>query len=142
MNEVVCVLYLFCSQVFPMGNYVPNREGVFRFGVPVVALLAHNYLDGRYFNQIEIGDVVRYYGSEIKDYKVKWIVKMQTLDPGNPYSLYNENGVINTPDDIWRRFYVRDGLLFQTCIEKDGLSTWGIMFIFAEEYGHPTARFN
>ena len=102
-----------------------------------LGMLAHNYLAGANFFELETGDQVyviygdgnydQYNISEIKDY--------QALSPYSPYSNFidlESDGLLSA-ENLFYSIYEGDGeLVFQTCIEKDGIDSWGRHFVIAE----------
>ena len=123
---MICVFFLFCSLIINSPT-VPISEGyVSQFTYDV--FVAHNHLDGKYFSEIEIGDMLRYYSDEWNDYKVTDIRKMQAITP----ALFLEGDTYYTVPQIYQKIYSRD-LVLQTCIYKDGDPAWGRLFVIAEE---------
>ena len=102
-----------------------------------VGLIAHNYLGGKMFDQFSVGQTfyLVYGDSEVVAYTVVRIDQFQALSPNSPYSdfvnLDGTEGKISA-EDLFYQMYGQDGaVVFQTCIEKDGNSTWGRLFITA-----------
>lgn len=99
----------------------------------VIGLLAHNYLAGQAFYQLEIGD--RLYLNH-RPYQVMNIIQYQTM---NPYEFMDlSSGDILTGEEAIRAIYLdRPGaLVLQTCLEKYGNPDWGLTFWVA--YPQPT----
>ncbi len=109
----------------------------------VTGLLAHNFLSGALYNQLRVGVEVRLvYGNKaVKYYVVEGIYRFQKLTPNSSQSdlfdLSTRRRV--TTEEVFNRFYRgKDHVTFQTCLESEGLSNWGLVFtvaIPAEEYG-------
>ena len=103
-----------------------------------VGLLAHNFLAGEEFSNIEIGDRITIRGDEAsgntQEYIVHNVSSYQALDPLNEFSDFKnlENGKIMSASQLARDMYgTADHLTLQTCIEKDGNWVWGRLFIIA-----------
>lgn len=96
----------------------------------VIGLLAHNYLAGEVFYQLEPGD--RLYLNHTA-YQVRQVIQYQTL---NPYEFLDlETGRVLTGEEAIRAIYLdqADGtLVLQTCLEKYGDPDWGLTFWIAE----------
>jgi hypothetical protein len=103
----------------------------------VIGLLAHNYLSGNDFFRLSEGlqvMVVRGDGS-IDRYRVTGVHELQKLSPGSNWSHYVDlkSGERLTTYQVFNQFYQGEHhLTFQTCLEKDGLETWGWRFVVAE----------
>jgi hypothetical protein len=103
----------------------------------VIGLLAHNYLSGNeFFRLIEGLKVVTIKGDGSRDsYRISKIKEYQKLTPGSNWSHYIdlETGERLTTYELFGQIYQGDHhLTFQTCIERDGLETWGLRFVVAE----------
>jgi len=101
-----------------------------------VGLVAHNYLAGESFFNLEAGDEVRivYGDSKVETFIVYEILQYQALQPNSPYSSFQnlDRDETLTVNQMFKRVFVSDGYVtFQTCIEKDGISTWGRLFVIA-----------
>lgn len=102
----------------------------------VIGLLAHNYLSGRSFYRLKQGDQlgVVYGDGAVKYYQVAGMYRYQKIDPADMSSSLVDlsNGVVVSSGQVFERFYSGvDHLTLQTCLEKDGLSTWGLYFVVA-----------
>lgn len=102
----------------------------------VIGLLAHNYLSGRTFYRVKQGDRVEvvYGDGTVKSYQVSGTYRYQKIDPADLSSSLVDlsNGVVVSSGQVFERFYNgADHLTLQTCLEKDGLSTWGLYFVVA-----------
>jgi hypothetical protein len=123
-------------------NYVSPKNGeltqfaaVSQYGN--IGLLAHNYLAGRSFSRLVIGqDVHVLYGNgETESFVITEILSYQALEPKSPYSsfrsLENEAEILSV-GEMFDRVYKGDHhLIFQTCIANDGVSSWGRLFVIA-----------
>jgi len=104
-----------------------------------VALLAHNYLLGQQFFSVAQGKVLSlvYGDGHANTYRVKQVLRYQALSPNSPYSdfvdLDDPSGARISVTDLFYKVYTQNGqLVLQTCIEADGNSSWGRLFIIAE----------
>lgn len=102
-----------------------------------IGLLAHNYLSGSNFSNLEVGvKITLVYGNgETKTFEVTTIKKFQALSPADPYSkfvnLENPEKTL-TSTELFKQVYGSNGnLILQTCIAKDGISSWGRLFVIA-----------
>jgi len=127
----------------PSGNtgYVSSNDGqatqfamASQFGN--VGLLAHNYLSGKSFSQIAVGQEVRliYGDGRVEYFIVTEILQYQALQPNSPWSSFrglNENTILNA-EQMFKRVYAGDRhVTFQTCIQAEGISSWGRLFVVA-----------
>lgn len=101
-----------------------------------VGLLAHNYLAGKYFPDLRVGQEVRLiYGDGHIDYfEVSAILKYQALQPSNPYSSFRnlDNDETLTAEELFKQVYSgAQHVTFQTCIQANGDSSWGRLFVIA-----------
>ena len=122
-------------------NYVSDRLGVltqFQMAAEfeVIGLLAHNNLSGNDFFMLQPDqEVWVIYGDKaVRKYRVSEIVTFQKLKPFSPQSDYLDLSTefkLST-SEMFRRFYRGEHhLVFQTCLEKDGLMNWGLLFVTA-----------
>ncbi|MCC6568679.1 MAG: hypothetical protein IT315_05530 [Anaerolineales bacterium] len=105
-------------------------------GYGTVGLVAHNYLAGESFFNLEAGDEVRivYGDGKVEIFIINEILQYQALQPNSPYSSFQnlDRDETLTVNQMFKRVFVSDGYVtFQTCIEKDGVSTWGRLFVIA-----------
>jgi hypothetical protein len=103
-----------------------------------VALLAHNYLLGQEFFQVRVGKILSlvFGDGHVKTYRVKQILHYQALSPSSPYSdfldLDDPNGTRISVETLFYKVYTQNGtLVLQTCIEANGNSSWGRLFVIA-----------
>jgi hypothetical protein len=102
------------------------------------ALLAHNYLSGElFFNLIAGQRVILVYGDgKVKYYEIIKKNSYQALSPNSPYSnfidLSNPEAVLSAADVFLKNYGVAGRLVFQTCIESNGIESWGRLFIAAQ----------
>ncbi|MBA4383849.1 MAG: hypothetical protein C0410_03875 [Anaerolinea sp.] len=122
-------------------TYVSTSSGtVTLFGMASqfgsIGLLAHNYLSGASFSKMGSGtEIVLVYGDgSTKKYQVSAVKKYQALSPTDPYSNFVN---VDNPDatlsstDVFNETYGSGALVLQTCISKNGNSSWGRLFIIA-----------
>mgnify|MGYP002349821058 CR=1 FL=1 len=102
-----------------------------------IGLLAHNYLSGAHFFNIEIGSTIHlvYTDGSSKEYTVSALKQYQALSPNDPYSDFvdlDEPGIRVSSTQVINEMYGQSGsLVLQTCIDKDGNLEWGRHFIIA-----------
>lgn len=102
-----------------------------------IGLIAHNYLGGKLFDQFNVGQTfyLVYGDREVVAYTVVRIDQFQALSPNSPYSnfvnLDGTEGKVSAEELFYQMYGQEDAVVFQTCIEKDGNSTWGRLFITA-----------
>lgn len=127
----------------PAGNagYVSNDEGkITQFSMASqfgnVGLLAHNHLSGKSFSQLVVGKEVRlvYGNGKVEYFVITEVLRYQALQPNSPYSSFLNltNNETLTAEQMFKRVYFGDRhVTFQTCIAKDGSSSWGRLFVIA-----------
>lgn len=130
----------------PAGNagYVSNRDAEltqFRMASAygTVGLLAHNYLAGASFQNIERGNVIIlvYGDGRTQTFLVEDIQRYQALQPFSPYSNFRDLDTesILTAEQLFNKVYRGDfHLTLQTCIEHEGNLSWGRLFIIAKPF--------
>jgi hypothetical protein len=103
-----------------------------------VGILAHNYLSGSRFPQlVENSEVILVFGTgRIERYRVDHIERFQALKPSSPFSEFIDMndpfGKVVSSAELFKRIYTtRNQLVLQTCIENQGESSWGRMFVIA-----------
>jgi hypothetical protein len=100
-------------------------------------LMAHNYLAGQAFFQLEAGQAIYlvYGDGEIEAFTIAEVKKYKALSPNSPYSEFvdlEKSNVQVSAEDLFYHIYGQEGaLIMQTCIENEGISTWGRLFIIA-----------
>lgn len=127
----------------PSGNagYVSSNDGqATQFAMASqygnVGLLAHNYLSGRSFSQIEVGQEVRlvYGDGRVEYFIVTEILQYQALQPNSQWSSFRslKDDITLSAEQMFKRVYTGDRhLTFQTCIQAEGISSWGRRFVVA-----------
>ena len=131
----------FSFTVVQSGNAAPSSGGVVGQYAEAkkrnnVGLIAHNYLAGANFFILGFGDevIVTYSDGTTQTFVVKNIKKFQATDPynyGKPFIQNNGKGSQVNTRNVFNKVYKAGGLTFQTCIAKDGIDTWGLMFVIA-----------
>ena len=106
-----------------------------RYGV--IGLLAHNYLSGSEFYRLIEGLKVLVVNGDgsLVNYRITEVVEFQKVTPGSNWSHYInlETGERLTTYQVFTQYYQGEHhLTFQTCLERDGLETWGLRFVVAE----------
>lgn len=116
-----------------------NEITLFRAAIEhgTVGLLAHNTHGGRVFDELKNGTTITLvYGDQsTKNYKVVGQLRYQALTPLDPTGdlVDLSNNARVTAGDVFAKVY--SGIypvVLQTCIEKNGDSQWGRLFILAE----------
>lgn len=102
-----------------------------------VGLLAHNYLSGRFFSELTVGQEVRLvYGNGIVEYFViTEILRYQALEPNSELSSFRnlDRSEVLSADQMFKRVYAGERhVTFQTCIEANGTVSWGRLFVVAK----------
>src|SRR5574340_19368 len=125
-------------------GFVSTKEDVAtQFGMAAqygtIALLAHNYLLGLQFFDIEVGKVLTlvYGDGHLQAYRVEQVLQYQALAPNSPYSdfvdLNDPSGSRISVNTLFYQIYAQEGkLVLQTCIEANGEPSWGRLFIVAQ----------
>lgn len=127
----------------PAGNagYVSNNDGqVTQFAMASqygnIGLLAHNYLSGKTFSQLAVGQEVRlvYGDGKVEYFIVKEVLQYQAMQPNSPWSSFRDlkDDTVLTAEQMFKRVYTGDRhVTFQTCIYSEGISSWGRLFVVA-----------
>jgi hypothetical protein len=102
-----------------------------------VGLLAHNYLAGSVFPQLASGQEVKliYGDGRVESFIITKILQYQALDPYSTKSDFRnlDTGISISAEELFRQVYRGDRhVTFQTCIDANGNSSWGRLFIIAE----------
>jgi hypothetical protein len=101
-----------------------------------IGLLAHNYLSGKSFSQLTIGEEVRlvYGDGKVENFIVTEVLHYQALQPGSLLSSFRnlDNNEILSAGQMFARVYAGNyHVTFQTCTAKNGNSSWGRLFVIA-----------
>lgn len=124
-----------------LAGYVSEVDNTLtQFGWPqlygIVGLLAHNYLSGQYFFQIWAGQRIDliYGDGRIESYRVTAIYRYRATAP---FSVHSDFVDLDTKEylsaeGLFMKVYKgKKHVTFQTCIAKDGNSSWGRLFVIA-----------
>ncbi len=103
----------------------------------VTGLIAHNYLSGELFFNLEIDqEVIVVYGDGSEQrYVVRDLQQYQALSPNSPYSDFlnlDTNEKLSSTDLFNKVYTGAHHVTFQTCIANNGNLTWGRLFVIAE----------
>ena len=131
-------------------NYVSKNDGevtqfasASQFGN--IGLLAHNYLSGKFFSQLRIGEEIQlvYSDGRVETFVVNEILRYQALEPKSPYSSFqnvdNQEEILTVGQMFDRAYRGGRHVTFQTCISAEGNSSWGRLFIIAAPKPDPAA---
>jgi len=102
----------------------------------VLGLLAHNHLAGRKFSSLQIDQKIYiiFGDGSVKTYQIAGMEEIQAVEPTNPYSNFidTQTGEVLNSYDVFVRFYTGDDhVTLQTCIKRNGNSSWGRLMITA-----------
>ena len=116
-------------------------EVVTEFQMPkeygVIGLIAHNYLAGRYFFKLQLGDIVQviYGDGSNRGYRISEIREYQALNPNSPFSDFVnlETDDVVSSMKLFKSVYTGEHhLTLQTCIQVGSEDSWGRLFLIAE----------
>jgi hypothetical protein len=107
----------------------------------VVGLLAHNTRAGRAFSQLQPGKLfyLVYGDGTTRAYKLAELHAFQALQPLSPSTDYLDltNGQKLTTPEVFSLYFTGSyPLVLLTCIEKNGDSSWGRLFLMASPAGN------
>jgi len=99
-------------------------------------ILAHNHLAGARFFDIKVGDTINIADAEGKNtlYVVFSIRQFQAASPTSAYSNFIDlvDNKVYTATELFLDTYGNAGyLVLQTCLERDGVDSWGRYFVLA-----------
>jgi hypothetical protein len=131
-------------------NYVSKNNGeVTQFASASqygnIGLLAHNYLSGKTFSQLHIGEEIQlvYSDGQVETFVVKEILHYKALDPKSPYSSFQNvdkgDEILSVGQMFDRAYEGGRHVTFQTCIAAEGNSSWGRLFIIAAPKSDPAS---
>ena len=121
--------------VSSISNTATNFQLAARYGT--IGLVAHNYLGGRLFKDVEIGDdifLMDGFGRK-RIYRVSEMLRYQAVNPRSMRSNFIniENKQLCTATDVFKRVYTgKHHLVLQTCIKRGNNEEWGRIFIIAQ----------
>lgn len=115
-------------------NVVTQYRFASRYGT--IGLLAHNNLAGANFTLLAMGQKIRivYGDGRTITYEVTSTYRYQAVQPNSTYGPFVnlEDGKTYTAWEVFQLVYAGgDHVTFQTCIEQNGISSWGRLFIIA-----------
>ena len=122
------------AYVSNISNTATNFQLASKYGN--IGLIAHNYLGGRLFHDLEIGDDVHVmdgFGRK-RIYRIKEMLRYQAVDPRNVRSNFIDldSDKICSANDVFKRVYKgKHHLVLQTCIKKGKNEEWVRKFIIA-----------
>lgn len=102
-----------------------------------IGLLAHNYLSGKSFTNLSVGQEIRllYQDGKSEYFVVSEILQYQALDPESPFStfrnIYDKNEILTAQQMFERVYEGNRHVTLQTCIARYGESSWGRLFVVA-----------
>jgi len=117
-----------------------NDNEITQFGMASqygnVGLLAHNTLSGKSFSKITVGQEIRlvYGDGKVEYFIVTEVLRYQATQPTSPYSSFRNiaKDETLTAEQMFKRVYLGDRhVTFQTCINANGSSSWGRLFVIA-----------
>ena len=117
-----------------------NDHEITQFGMAShygnVGLLAHNTLSGKSFSQLTVGQEIRliYGDGKVEYFIVTEILRYQATQPTSPYSSFRniDKDETLTAEQMFKRVYLGDRhVTLQTCINANGNSSWGRLFVIA-----------
>ena len=122
-------------------NFVSTNEGeTTQFSLAqkynTLGFLAHNFASGRFFSDLNLGDVVQviYGDGRVEKFQISQIYQFQALQPDSPKSQFVDlqSGEKFSPTRLFEKVYTGNRhLTLQTCIQKDGVDSWGRLFLLA-----------
>jgi hypothetical protein len=101
-----------------------------------IGLLAHNTLSGQTFSKLSVGQEVElvYEDGKVEAFVITKVMRFQALQPQSQQSSFRDldNTETLSANQMFNRVYTGSRhLTFQTCIEANGNSSWGRLFIVA-----------
>ena len=99
-------------------------------------LLAHNYLAGAYFFNLQSGQIITliYGDGSTDDYMVSYSEQFQALSPNSPTSNFvslSSGETLSSTDLFYRVFGGGTRTTMQTCIAQGNEDSWGRLFVIA-----------
>jgi hypothetical protein len=104
----------------------------------VIGLLAHNFSSGSQFTYLQMGGKIDliYGDGTTKEFTITGVDSYQALSPTSPYSDFVNlaTGEKLTAEQMFIKYYTGNPhVTFQTCIQQGDQSSWGRLFIVAQE---------
>lgn len=111
-----------------------------------IGLLAHNYLAGKEFSNLQPGQRIRVINGDgrLELFVVTKSISFKALQPESPYSDFTSltTGITYSNEDVFKQVYQGNRhLTLQTCIFNNGEPSWGRLFVIAEPASHAAAQF-
>jgi len=108
-----------------------------------IGLLGHDYLAGRSFLNLKIGqEVILVSGNgTTKYFKVNDIQSYQAITPDSPYSRFVDLSTQEqlSAEELFDKIYAKGNILvLQTCIPNGNIASWGRIFVIARPISHLT----
>jgi hypothetical protein len=126
--------------VYTLPGVVTQYHMANMFGT--IGILAHNTLAGASFLKLKLNQpfTIVYGDGKTRQFEVTTIKRFQALDSENPYSDFVD---LDQPDkrlssgEVFSRMYTRGNeVVLQTCLERDGNTSWGRIFVTASPVHH------
>jgi len=101
-----------------------------------IGLVAHNYLGGRLFHDVNIGDDVHVMDGfgRTRIYQIKEMLEYQAINPRDTRTNFIDlqTNQLCSAADVFKRVYKgKHHLVLQTCIKKGSNEEWGRKFVIA-----------
>ena len=124
------------------GGYITHKDDLTtQFALAAqygtIGILAHNYLAGENFFNLSNGEIITvvYGDGSTEDYLITEINDYQALQPTSPYSEFIdlETNSQLSATELFYEVYQNNGdtIVLQTCIEAEGIDSWGRHFVSA-----------
>lgn len=103
----------------------------------VTGILAHNFLAGQSFFDLEKNDLIQvvYGDGSTQTYQITEVLHYQALSPKSATSSFTDldNGETLSASQLFKKVYMGNGhLTLQTCIQVGSEDSWGRLFLIAE----------
>ena len=103
----------------------------------VTGILAHNFLAGQSFFDLEKNDLIQivYGDGSTQIYQITEVLHYQALSPKSATSSFIDldNGETLSASQLFKKVYMGNGhLTLQTCIQVGSEDSWGRLFLIAE----------
>jgi hypothetical protein len=130
---------VFVYSVEQTGNGVPSAAGsVGQYAEAgkkkSLGFLAHNYLAGASFAALSPGQqvIVTFSDGSTQTYEIYNVLTFQATNPDDfSKPFINSAGKRLTARQVFSAAYKANEVTFQTCIAKDGSTSWGLLFVQA-----------
>jgi hypothetical protein len=108
-----------------------------------IGLLAHDNLSGRYFPELAVGQMIQlvYGDGRVENFRVSHLYRFQAVSPSSVYSSFIDldTKAKLSANTLFRKVYGGSRhVTFQTCITRDGNSSWGRLFVIADPQQPPS----